>query len=360
LKIKGILILCFILFLGGCGPIPDDETSISVLPTSNPGEYAIVVDFAFSPVRNYHGTYLGRYDMAEIGRRLEELSKKHFPVKDYYLQEGQVLTSSRLLSLVRRESDSNPQGLNPPSGSQFDIGNGRTFVEDAIVIADVVELNFLGSEQDGFPLLGMSLAIVLNQQQRIAPGSSTMVSLSTERLYQYGSDVGRKLESYLRTLPNLQSIPIYIALYSNGSADATLPGHFIGDGYFMARSGQFNRRDEKWVLFPSNEASSLDSATTTAINGAKRVLQNMLPEVIGIVGKGRYVNEELNLLRISIHMSARTYTEIRVVTQMVVQLLDTFEQRNAHYIIEILSLSETFVIIERKPNENIPTVIYVH
>jgi protein involved in sex pheromone biosynthesis len=51
--------------------------------------------------------------------------KPTFSIEQHYLQEGQILNYDRLISLVRRESDVNPQGLNPPTGSTFDIGDGK-------------------------------------------------------------------------------------------------------------------------------------------------------------------------------------------------------------------------------------------
>jgi protein involved in sex pheromone biosynthesis len=360
LKNKILMIILMLVLLTGCfnGENPDDPDIIQ--PTTQ-GEYTLIADFTVSPVRLYHGTYLGSYDAMEIGRRLQQKSKKHFSIEQHYLQEGQILSYDRLISLVRRESDSNPQGLNPPIGSQFDIGDGRTFIDDAVVVADIVELNFMGNASENFALKGISLTIVLNQNiPQTVGGLDTFVTIQTDRLYQFGTDIGRKLESYLRTIPAVGDVPVFITLYSTASSDATLPGSFIGEGIFRNRSGQFVRNQEKWVILPSSEATSLDATLSSQFASLKSSLQGLLPEAIGVIGKARYIDNEVDELKITINMIAKTYSEISMVTQITAQLLDTFENNDMLIVVEIRSLGTVMAVMERKRNQTKPTVIYVN
>lgn len=361
MKVKFGCILLVLTLLTGCfngEEIIDDPDIIK--PTTQ-GEYTLIASFAVSPVRLYHGTYLGSYDAMEIGRRLQEKSKTHFPIEQHYLQEGQILSYDRLLGLVRRESDTNPQGLNPPSGSSFDIGDGVTFVNDAVVVADIVELNFMGNASEKYALKGISFAIVLNQNvRRTVNGVDTFVTIQTDRLYQFGTDIGRKLESYVRTIPAVGDVPVFITLYSTASSDATLPGSFIGEGVFRNRSGQFSRNQEKWVILPSSEASSLDATLSSQFASLKSSLQNLLPEAVGVIGKVRYIDNEADELKITINMVGKTYTEVSMVTQITAQLLDTFENNDMLIVVEVRSLGTVMAVLQRKRNEDKPTVIYVN
>lgn len=349
------------MLLTGCFGGDDIIDDPDIIQPTTQGEYTLIANFAVSPVRLYHGTYLGSYDAMEIGRRLQQKSKAHFSIEQHYLQEGQILNYDRLISLVRRESDTNPQGLNPPTGSTFDIGDGRTFVNDAVVVADIVELNFMGNASENFVLKGISLTVVLNQNvRRTVDGVDTFVTIQTDRLYQFGTDIGRKLESYIRTIPSVGDVPIFITLYSTASSDATLPGSFIGEGIFRNRSGQFIRNQEKWVILPSNEATSLDATLSSQFASLKASLQNLLPESVGVIGKARYIDDEADELKITINMVGKTYTEVSMVTQITAQLLDTFENKDMLIVVEVRSLGTVMAVLQRKPNEDKPTVIYVN
>lgn len=360
MKNKRLIVLILLIILAGCTP-PDDIDDPNIIKPTTEGEYTLIADFAVSPVRLYHGTYLGSYDAMEIGRRLQQKSKVHFPIEQHYLQEGQILNYDRLIRLVRRESDQNPQGLNPPAGSRFDIGDGRTFVDDAVVVADIVELNFLGNASENYALKGISLAIVLNQNvRRTVDGVDSFVMIQTERLYQFGTDIGRKLESYLRTIPSVGDVPIFITLYSTASADATLPGSFIGEGLFRNRSGQFVTNQERWVIFPSTEATNLDGVLAAQFTTLRSALQSLLPEAIGVIGRVRFIDNEADEMKITINMAAKTYTEVSIVTQITAQLLDTFENNDMLIVVEIRSLGTVLAVMERKRNDDEITVILLN
>ncbi len=348
-----------ILLIAGCTPDNNDDPDNTVIIPGVTGSYPVVVDFNPSSVRNYHGTYLGSYDIQEIGSQLIEKSKAHFSVNEFILQEGQIINNDRLLSLVRRESPTNPQGLNPPTGSEFDIGDGIV-LEDPVLVADIVEINFMQSQGDGLTLGGIAVAIVLNQVQRIETATSvTIYDIDETRLYEYASDVGRKLESYLRTLNTVGEIPIYIGLYSTKSVDSVVAGGYIGDGYFVSRSGQFQRNNERWLIFPSNEASSIDPITSSSFNGLKQSLQQLLPEAVGVIGKGRYINDELNYLKIDIQLVAKTFMELKATTQLAAAIIEGFENPQAHILVEVMTLNKTLSIIERLPNQSRPTITYI-
>ena len=240
---KRLSLFLSLLLLVGCSSQVDVNEDLNLINSSISGDYSVLVPFESSPVRAYHGTYLGKADFMEVGSRLSEKAKDYFDPEHYYMSEGQVLDIEELTALVTRESSDNPYGLNPPSGSEFVTGVGDITVLNAVAIADVVEMDFYTGSATNPELAGLAFTIVLNDQLRMTDGTYTTVTES--RLYEYGSDMGRKLERFIRTLANMESIPVYIALYSTSSIDNALPGHYIGDGYFDGRSGQFKENAEE-------------------------------------------------------------------------------------------------------------------
>jgi protein involved in sex pheromone biosynthesis len=348
---RKFLLMLMILMISACTAI-EIEPANMILNAINQDDYRLVIPFTSSPTRQYHGIYLGRTDFIEVGLRLEQKSKQHFSVTDYFLAEGQILDNARLGRLVRRESTENPYGLNPPTGSLFDLGNGQT-VENAVVVANVVELNFMQGSPNDLRLAGISLAIVLNQT---LSGGQT---ISEERLYEYGASMGRKLDRFIRTITGLEDIPLYIALYSTNRSDATLPGRYIGEGFFTARGGQFSPNQERWVLFPSSEAASLDPNLSNQFNAFRSEVTRFIPESVGVIAEARYVNEEIHHMRITLTIQAKTYTEAHALTQLAATRIAEFVPNNFRIIVRINSINETLALVERSTSNEI-TIIYTY
>ncbi len=354
-QIKWLSLISLMLLLNACSS-PSTNPDKIILDNQKSGEYALVIPFDSSTIRQYHGLYLGKADLLEIGSRLEDKSKAHFDPKDYYLAEGQVLKTDELDLLLARESTDNPYGLNPPKGSNFNTGSGSTQVIDAVVIADIVELDFYQSVDGVMELQGLSFAIVLNQ---VLDNQGVSASITESRLYEYGTDMGRKLERYIRTLVDMEDIPIYIGLYSTNTTDTVLPGHYFGEGYFIPRSGQFANIDEKWLLFPSVALTSLDNLRSSQFNGFRSNIVRFIPESLGVIAEGLYVNNKLVYLRMTITIQAKTYAEVHALTQYVIKLLDTFTQQDYDMIVRINTINETLALIEKTSNQKL-SVIYTY
>lgn len=352
---KRVFILSIVLLLSACSSNVESGEN-TIIQANDENDYCIVLPFVASDIRQYHGTYLGRADFLEIGSRLEEKSKEYYGVEDYCLSEGHVISNSDLTKLVRRESTENPYGLNPPSGSEFLIGTSNISVKDAVVVADIMEIDFYQQSGGDVNLAGLSFAIVLNQSLSTPDG---LVTVSDEVLYDYGSNMGRKLDRYVRSLSDMEDMPIYITLYVTNPTDAVLPGRFIADGYFTARGGQFNTNNEQWVLFPSIQATTLDAALADKFNNFKSSITTFIPESIGVIGEARYVDNQTNFLRITLTLQAKTYSEIRALTQYTTELLKNIDQRDYPIVVRINSISETLVLIELSEDNKLD-IIYTY
>lgn len=353
MKRKIVSLICGLLFLSACAPTQTGDNPNII---RKEGDYVIIDDFGPSPNRSYHGTYLPIHQALEVGSRLVELSKQHFDVKEYSLAEGEIITLDRLSALVRRESATNPFGLNPPSGSLFPSESGVDIL-DAVLVNDVLEVNFMQKRNDEYVLAGIAVAIVLNPSQVV--GVETL-NVSAEQMYEYGSDMGRKIESYLRSLSGVGDIPIYITLYSLASVDAILPGGMIGEGLFLSRSGQITPLNEYWILIPSEASNELDSLTHSVFLQLKSRLQTLLPEAIGVFAKARVINQRLDTMIIEVNSNVKTYTELLALTQIVLNEVVDFEERSMDIKIHIKNLNSTLVLIEKKANDDSFTIIYLN
>lgn len=352
---KKLILFLSLLFLVAC----QSETTgpdVQVINRIDKDDYMMLLPFSASPIRNYHGTYLGRTDFMEIGSRLEAKSKEHFSPEEYYLAEGQVLTNALLGQLVKRESTDNPYGLNPPKDSDFLIGTSDISVKDAVVVADVMEIDFHIEEGNEYPLAGISLAIVLNQNLRT---KDSFVTITDQVLYDYGTNMGRKLDRFIRSLTDLEDIPLFIALYVTNPTDAVLPGRLIGSGYFTARGGQFAKDDEVWALLPSTQASSLNINLVEQFNQIKSALTVFTPEAVGVVGEVRFVDQQADFMRLTLTLQAKTYAEIQGLAQYTAQLIQEIDNREYPVVVRINSISETLVLMELTVDDEL-SIIYTY
>lgn len=355
-----LLVVLVLLLLVGCSNNSEETNNVTVLTETKEGEYTYIIPFVSTDTRSYHGTYQSHYDIVEIGIGLEDYSKQYFSTDDYYVQEGQVITRDILLSLVARESDTNTQGLNSSKGATFLTGNADESIVDPVIVTDVFELDFVKKSKTDYDIDGITLAIIVNKNQTVTvDGVDQSYTITDERLWEYASNAGRKLESYLRTIDGIADMPICILIYSTASSDATLPGGYIGSGYFTGRTGQFTQMTEKWYLIPTTAASNIDSDTYNKLINMKSAIKEFLPESINIMGQAKYIDGEISLLKIQISVQGKTYAEIKALTQYCTQLIRDFST-DMRLIVNIKDNDEVISVIERLSGSDISTTTYLN
>ena len=350
---KKLIAVLMVILMSGCTPAKTENPS-TVIKSSDPKNYDILVPFDASPIRYNHGIYLGDIDLLDVGSRLQDHSKAVFSVDDYYLAEGQILTLTRVNNLLKREETANPYGLNPPKGSEFDTGVNNVKILDAVLVADIMEIDFYTGPQSSPTLKGMSLAVVFNQTFDV---NGVSVTISDDKLNEYAQTAGRKLERFIRTIPGMENIIIYMSLYTTQKIDSTLPGHFFSEATFTNREGQFEPIDEEWIFFPSATASTKDIQNSAAFDTLRQAIVDFTPESIGTVGEGLYENGSLSHLKIIVSMQAKTYTEVYALTQTIVGLLEGFNHEKYDIIVKIESNFDTVALIKLNQDDTLSVVI---
>ncbi len=316
-KYKWLLpLLCIGILLTACSQ-KEDENVENMIETKalESGEYGATLPFLSSSSRQQHQLRsVSLIDNLYIGTGLLNYAKAHFSVNNYTMQEGQFLVYDELSNLLGRESSSNSDALNPASGTSFDTGNGT--IKDPVLVRDIYEVDFIRDKETR----GVALALVLN-----AYVGDNDTKVNDNRLQAFGEEAARKLVSYMRKMPEIgDSVPIYIALYKNTSTESTLPGSFFSEAYFEGRSAGFSAIQEQWVMFPSEEASRLDNTTVAQFTQIKNAFANFLPDDVSMIGKGKFVDDKLSELHITVEMYAKTATEALSLTQYLKSLLATF------------------------------------
>ncbi len=329
MNIKSLaLITCSIaVLLSGCSS-PDDDNPETMVETKalQSGDYGAALPFQSTTARQQHQIRnASLVDNLYIGTGLLNYAKGRFSPSSYTIQEGQFLVYDELDNLLSRESDSNPDALNPANDAEFETGKG--IVKGAVLVRDIYEVDFIRDKETK----GVGIALVLNG----VVGDQNL-TVSGDRLQAFGEEAARKLVTYLRKMPEIgDSMPIYVALYKNMSTESTLPGAFFSEAYFEGRSARFSDIDEQWVMFPGDEASALDNASATQFLQVKNSLANFLPDDVSMIGKGRFSDGTLSELHITVEMYAKTATEALSLTQYLKSLLGTFSSLDYKIQVEV-------------------------
>lgn len=350
-KRRCLLGLSLVLLLSGCGSGEEQsETQSTVISSYSADEYQTLLPHEVSASRYWQGNATSRFDILKMPKQLIELSKKHFAVKDNYLQAGQVLSYEDVQELQRYSSQDHSYGLNPES--TFEVSEA-IILDKPYIVYGIVEMDFI-SKEDQKTLNGISVAILMNQT--VTNGDST-VTIPQDKLYTYASTVGRKLERYFRTKSEIDAnLPIYITFYSSEGTDSNLPGTFIGEGIFTGRSGQFTAINEQWVMIPSDDATDLDGVLSSQFSTVKAGLKDFMPENVSIIGQARYTNDTADYLKITVNVQAKSYAEIYSLVQLLNELSVNFASTDLELIIEIKQLDETVMILHR-PKGTMKTTI---
>lgn len=332
---KAILIVfvCVLLFtVTACESDSTTQTQDSVEETSviQQGDYAALLPFYTGSARIKHSQLsTGVEETMTIGKELMELSKQYFDPDEYTYKDSVFLDYSSLDAvsdgdgLLGRTSETNPNGMNPEVGTEFELTDGTTkeITSNDVVLHDIYELDwYQGSE-----LGGISLALVLNSE--IGEDSDSLDTISDEMLRTYGEEVGRKVVSYLRSSkPEIgQKTPIYITLYKKSSTNSAVSGTFLSHAYFESKTvGEFSDISQIRVLLPSDTATALDETTASNFDSFMATYEDLLPDKAATIATGVYEDNQLVSLEIEVVMYAKTWGEANASIQIMHSSLKTY------------------------------------
>lgn len=351
---RSLLLLLVLLILTGCfenndEPEPSEDLDVAISQDaiqyySENERFSLIIPFVGSRQRLTHEQRsVYKEDTYEVTKQLQSMSAQYFNPSDYYIAEGRMISSDQYTNLLRYNSQDYPMGLNPSSDQVFVTENGQEITQP-IILVTMYEIDYYTTpnREDGVAAMSFALALNGNLEQND--------KLTDSDLIEYGENAARKLVSYLRTIPETSQIPIFVGLYNLNKSDSTLPGGFISSAYFEGNSGQFERINQEWVIFPSTRANQLAPDISTEFNILRNQIQTFLPEEkVGVVGRARLIDNQVNQLNITLSTTGKTYLEVQGLAQYAFQLM---QQRLDHFdfdiLIDIQVLGDTVMVIEKK------------
>ena len=343
-----------VLMLTGCAPnfqkqeeivqdqknSKEEETAIIPKYKISDEYYRTILPFKESETRGLVVNNLNtKYNLSEFETGLMRVASNHFDPDTYLFQEGQYLDKKTVTSWLKRK-DSPAQieekalkekkkpkeidnlGLNPIDDGQGSIAERNE--KSPIYLAHILEHNYLTVDDNGKgSLSGVVIGLALNSvhyYQKEQYGATFETKISHDVLAAEGKKIGEEIIKRLRTIEGLKEVPITIALFEQASKTSVIPGTFFSyahAGKGSANLGDWKNIDEKYVLFPSNEATDQHRDDVTAFSNFKQDVEDYFPNFNGVVGRAFYAGGQLQELNIDIPIQFYGQTEAIGFTQFI-------------------------------------------
>lgn len=395
-----------LLLITGCAPAYDTEEKIvqetsdknkretAIVPSYNisDDEYKVILPYKSGESRGViynpgeaRGIIVNqlsnRLDIGEFETGLKRHAKTFFEPEDFYFQEGQYLTKEIIYQwLERRLTDeevseylkNNPSlsrenlqnGLNPPLEGGKD--NIDAYRENPRYLSHILEHNFLKKNDQGLVELGgISIGIALKSNYRFQtvidgrPGPYFYEEISEEEMVAKGEEIANTIVQRIRRMDELDNVPIMVALYREEKYSAVTAGNFVAKTIVEPNDmtvKEWKTIDENYILYPSQEANETYFEDAANMKDFEEKVAQYFPNYVGVIGKGFYVDGNLQELKIDIPIEFYGKGEVIGFTQYVYGLLmETFP--NFYQIeINITSIDQPQSLIVRKAGEEKPFV----
>lgn len=357
-SIKTAVVLSFVGLLAACSSlestveqIPQPNNTVVPVETtsnklSNTFYRALIVDGVYKPSKN-RGVSLelnSSINMKDFETGLLDISRNVFSTENYYFQEGQIITEETALSWLRRQSEDNPDGLNPTGNDSTDPAS-----RVPIYLSQIVEQDYMVQTDKGFELGGIAIGLAMNQidyyttkddKDRIY---SHEQELDLAKVEENAKQYGNKIVERLRQEEGLGSIPIVVGVFVQSPQDSLAGGVYTLEGLSTEGNSvsEWVKRNEEKILFPSD----IESEDASHFANFKNEIQSFFPNLSGVTGVGYYKNSQLHNLEIAIMTQFYGETEIIAFTQHITDAASQYLPQNAQIEIKVESIDgmESFV-----------------
>ncbi|MGN1386586.1 MAG: CamS family sex pheromone protein, partial [Bacillus sp. (in: firmicutes)] len=217
-------------------------------------------------------------------------------------------------------------GLNPVDPGTGDIDKRNQ--ENPLYLAHILEHNYMVKKSDDTVSLGgVVIGLALNSvhyYQKEAYGATYETEISEKDMMEEGKKIADEVLQRLRGMKGLGEVPITIALFEQESNTSVVPGNFVS--YTHVGKGKdsissWTDLNEEYMLFPSEEAKEAYRDDNTSFLNFKQDVEDYFPNFNGVIGRGFYIDDQLQELKIEIPIQFYGKTEAIGFTQYVTGLV---------------------------------------
>lgn len=307
---------------------------------------------------------------------LLRISKAVFPPDQYYLREGRLIDDETLTNWLARESEKNPEGLNPAleageeqpttneaensettENTQNPEENDQVVVDTQatpIYLSQIEEKNIMVETKEGFALNGIVLGLAMNSEYSYTDkeGVVHQQEISTGELRERGKQYANIIVGRLRNTEELRSVPIVVGIYRISPNDEAVGGTYVMDG--VSREGNsvsdWTEHNEYRVMLPMMN-QNLQSEQYVFFDEFRNKVLDFFPNLNGITGDALYVNDQLDTLNIEVFTQFYSKTEITALTQYLTDVAQSHLPEKTDIEIRIESVEGTEAYIGRSAGE---------
>ncbi|MBT2678556.1 CamS family sex pheromone protein [Bacillus sp. ISL-35] len=328
-----------------------------------------------------------RYDITEFETGLMRIAQNSFPTDKYVFKEGQYLDGGTVSAWLEREmtpaqvkakeeelrakeEDKNKRakikvknlGLNPIDTGKGDVHKRNE--KNPIYLAHILEHNYLvqSGKKDTYQLGGIAIGLALNSvhyYREEAFGAVFEKNISRSVLEAEGKKIAQQVLKRLRTIDELKNVPITIGLFEQESRSSVVPGNFFAYTEVSQGSndiGSWKDVKEEYILFPSDKAEKEHRDDLTFFQNFKQDVEEYFPNFNGVIGKGFYVDGQLQELNIEIPIQFYGKAESIGFTQYVTGLVMEHFPNYISVQVSVSSVLGQEALIVKKPDQDEPFV----
>ncbi|WP_019243697.1 MULTISPECIES: CamS family sex pheromone protein [Bacillus] len=390
MKKLSLIGLALLLLLSGCAPKYDSQDT-NVKKTDDDKEKAIIPKYQIS--ENYYRTILpfeaskargqtvsnlnSRYDVNEMEMGLMRIAQQKFSPDDYVYKEGQFLSAKTVNKWLQRKytkeqfaekmkkdkelEESDNLGLNPIDPGKGDIVKRNE--DNPLYLAHILEQDYMVKKSDDkVGLAGVVIGLALNSvhyYQKEQYGDVFEVKIPEDKMIEEGKKIADEVLERLRKKDGLKNVPITIALYKQAEKSSVVPGNFVaytnvGEGSNQISS--WKNVNEKYYLFPNDQTKEKYRDDHSTYIKFKEDVEKYFPNFSGVVGRGYYIDDQLQEMKIEIPIQFYGKSEAIGFTQYVTGLVMEYFPSYVSVEVTVTSVNGVESLIVRKANEKEPFV----
>ena len=259
------------------------------------------------------------FNIKSMESGLESLAKAQFSTDKYSFEEGQLLSTATARSWLKRESKSNPDGLNP-----VDNGKKDPDTRNPMYLQQILEQDFMVQDGNSMKLGGIAIALGMNQVDyytKTEYGAQYQTEISEATLKKQGEAMAAKVVARLRKMEKVPSdAPILVGIYKNSEQDSLVGGVYVE--HATSKSGtdlgswkKLNQQNE--ILPVVSDHKAINSTVANDFSSFTNQVKGFFPTLAGITAQAHYEDGNLSGMKITVNTQFYGLTEIQSFTQYI-------------------------------------------
>lgn len=273
---------------------------------------------------------------------LIRLSQENFSTSEYFIKEGQVLSSDTVSNWLSRSSGQDieeevreelakqakdfnvefteeeilaeieerkaAEGLNPTQS-----GSGEDRVPN--YLNSILEFDFYHESDVNAEIpAGISIGLAMNTVDYYSDEEYRRFEqdISPEVALQQGKDMANEILWRMRRMDGLENIPIQISLYEQSSRDDLAGGMYVVTGESLNGATSIDNWEslnEERLIFPLEGSNSAEG---NAFANFKSEIESFFPNLSGVTGRAHYIEDQL--ISLTIHVMTQFYGEQEIIS----------------------------------------------